>query len=241
MNYIRHLTAFFDRVALDNRLNPTHISLYIALFQFWNINRFQNPISISRGEMMKVSKICANATYHKVMKDLHNYGFIRYKPSYNPFRGSEVELLKLEAEPVQERNRYHTNGSPITEQDLNHYHNKNGTGIEPINEPYINNTNSINSKQREGTRTGSKNELIKNPSVEEVHKFFLQQKSNEVEAEKFFNHFQSNGWLVGGRSPMKDWKAAAKKWMLNNLSLTTVKSASRLQLNGHDKNYSEPL
>jgi hypothetical protein len=191
--------------------------------------------------MMKISKICANATYHKVMKDLHNYGFIRYKPSYNPFRGSEVELLKLEAEPVQEPNRHRTNGSTKTEQELNSYNSKNRTSTEPINEPYINNTNSINSKHRESTHTSSKNELIKKPSVEEVRRFFLQQKSSEVEAEKFFNHFQSNGWLVGGRAPMKDWKAAAKKWMLNNLSSTTVKSTSRLQLNGQNKNYSEPL
>lgn len=34
-----------------------------------------------------------------------------------------------------------------------------------------------------------------------------------VEAEKFFDHFQSNGWKVGGRSPMKDWKAAVRQWL----------------------------
>lgn len=34
MNYIKHLTGFYEKVALDNTLNPTHISLYIALFQF---------------------------------------------------------------------------------------------------------------------------------------------------------------------------------------------------------------
>lgn len=94
MNYVRHLTAFFDRVALDKRLHPTHISLYMALFQYWNYNRFQSPISISRSEMMAVSKIQAKATYHKVIKELHEYGLIIYRPSYNPFKGSEVELVQ---------------------------------------------------------------------------------------------------------------------------------------------------
>ena len=75
MNYIRHLAGFFDRVAADERLNPTHISMYVSLFQFWNASRFQNPISISRNELMRVSKISAKATYHKCMRELNDFGF----------------------------------------------------------------------------------------------------------------------------------------------------------------------
>jgi hypothetical protein len=55
MNYIKHLTGFFEKVAIDKTLNPTHVSLYVALFQFWNCNRFKNPISISRDEVMRIS------------------------------------------------------------------------------------------------------------------------------------------------------------------------------------------
>lgn len=33
------------------------------------------------------------------------------------------------------------------------------------------------------------------------------------EAEPFWNHFQSNGWKIGGRAPMKDWRAAVHNWM----------------------------
>lgn len=40
-------------------------------------------------------------------------------------------------------------------------------------------------------------------------------KSTLEEAQRFFNYFESNGWLVGGRTKMKDWKAAARNWMLN--------------------------
>ena len=48
MNYIAHLTAVMERIAQDDRLNPSHVSLYLALFQFWNMNRFKNTISIHR-------------------------------------------------------------------------------------------------------------------------------------------------------------------------------------------------
>lgn len=104
MNYLKHLTEFFDRVIQDHNLNPTHISLYIALFQFWNINRFQNPINITRDEVMQISKIASKATYHKCMRELNEKGFLKYEPSFNPYKGSSVHLIDFSAsEPVYKR------------------------------------------------------------------------------------------------------------------------------------------
>ena len=31
-------------------------------------------------------------------------------------------------------------------------------------------------------------------------------------AEYFFDYFSSNGWLIGNRAPMKDWRAAYRNW-----------------------------
>jgi hypothetical protein len=147
INYIKHLTGFFDRVIKDERLNPTHISLYVSLFQFWNVQRFNNPISISRNEVMQVSKICAKATYHKCMKDLHNFGYVRYEPSFNPFRGSLVHLMNFEDDlkEVQKsakssvdnpaKNRTSSEQAPYRWQ----------TRAEQAVVPSINNTNSTNS------------------------------------------------------------------------------------------------
>ena len=50
----------------------------------------------------------------------------------------------------------------------------------------------------------------------EVERFFSQNGFPVSEAADFFDHYQSNGWRVGGRSPMKDWKASARKWGRNN-------------------------
>ncbi|WP_228378825.1 hypothetical protein [Chryseobacterium hispalense] len=98
MNYIKHLTGFYEKVIQDDTLNPTHISLYLALFQFWNFNRFRNPVSISRDEVMRISKINSNATYHKCLKNLHFSGYIDYQPSYNPFKGSQIVMLDFAGE-----------------------------------------------------------------------------------------------------------------------------------------------
>lgn len=97
MNYIKHLTGFYEKVVQDNTLNPTHISLYLALFQFC-FNRFRNPVSISRDEVMRISKIHSKATYHKCLKNLHSSGYIDYQPSYNPFEGNQVFMSDFEGE-----------------------------------------------------------------------------------------------------------------------------------------------
>ena len=76
MNYIKHLTGFFNKSNQDNSISPTHISLYLALFQRWNLNRFKNPIIISREEMMATAKIKSKATYHKCMRELNEKGYI---------------------------------------------------------------------------------------------------------------------------------------------------------------------
>jgi hypothetical protein len=80
------------------------------------------------------------------------------------------------------------------------------------------------------------------PNTDEIKNYFLEKNSSELEAEKFYNYFQSNGWLVGGKSKMKDWKAAARNWMLNSekFSNKSVPQLNHLHVPNH-KNYSEPL
>jgi len=93
IGHVRHLDLFFEKAAADKAFNPTHLSLYIALFQCWNLNNFKNPVSISREELMRVSEINSKATYHKCLKTLHCGGYIKYEPSYNSFKGSHFHLL----------------------------------------------------------------------------------------------------------------------------------------------------
>jgi len=39
-----------------------------------------------------------------------------------------------------------------------------------------------------------------------------------IKAEQFYDHFESNGWLVGGKAKMKDWKAAVRNWARNPIN-----------------------
>ena len=96
VNYIHHMNNWFAKVQADQRLNPSHISLYLALFQKWNTIRFENPLSVNREEMMKLSKIGSANTYTKCIKELDRWGYIQYTPSFNPFRGSLVNLYSFD-------------------------------------------------------------------------------------------------------------------------------------------------
>ncbi|MBP2284803.1 hypothetical protein H4V97_003121 [Flavobacterium sp. CG_23.5] len=276
MNYIKHLTGFFDKVSKDKILNPTHVSLYIALFQFWNCNRFKNPISISRDEVMRISKISSKATYHKCLKNLHALGYINYEPSYNPFKGSQVYLFNLSDElkpmPKSEKNTSSNTEpvfKPVDEQVVNKSCTSSGTGTEQAMVPYINNTNITNKpnilnivnldeqaqnfendnlftkeKIEEEKKLREKKKNISTPTNDEVKAHFLEQSFPELEAQKFFNYFSSNGWLVGGKSPMVDWKAATQNWMLNApkfIPNVELPHKAKQLTTSTDKDYGEPL
>jgi len=49
---------------------------------------------------MNLAKIKSFATYHKCIKELHNAGFIIYSPSYNPYKGSLIEIIDFESEEI---------------------------------------------------------------------------------------------------------------------------------------------
>ncbi|WP_339887145.1 transcriptional regulator [uncultured Flavobacterium sp.] len=84
------------------------------------------------------------------------------------------------------------------------------------------------------------------PNLQEVKSYFQENNFPELEAQKFFNYFSSNGWLVGGKTPMVDWQAAAQNWILNSINFnhnTVTNPTNRPKhLNTTtDKDYSEPL
>jgi len=360
MNYIKHLTGFFEKVTNDRWLNPTHISLYMSLFQFWNFNRFKNPISISRDEVMRISKISSKATYHKCLKALHDQGYIKYEPSYNPFKGSQVFLFNFseDLKPVPKTDKSASSKfEPSGEQVLNKSQPGTETSSELVDEqalvPSINNSNITNitniekglngqapkrkledeisdlknadnqeeekssakkeekemperllhkksdasspafadhtaeqtesgqqkssakkekerssntfaegsPKQSETTRQHEAVEDIRKifsradeksedyrkasavPTLQEVLAHFREHDFPEIEANKFFNYFQSIGWLVGGKTPMADWPAAARNWMLNAPKYASNERTDRTKHldTSAGKDYSEPL
>jgi len=52
------------------------------------------------------------------------------------------------------------------------------------------------------------------PSLADVQAYCAE-RGNTVDAQKFVDYYESNGWRVG-KNPMKDWRAAVRTWERNN-------------------------
>ena len=328
MNYIRHLNAFFSYVKSDTRLTSSHVSLYMALFQNWNVNRFKNPFPITREDVMSLSALGSKNTYHKCLKDLHHFGYIFYRASINKFHKSTVHMVKLSngddsgaqqqldlfspkigpqnvvqklnasiPNPVQVKNVGAVNFDTGAVSNLTFASPK----FDTLPVPYLGlliKHKQINGKQERRKNSLSQKILSKNeklnqeinklalvsnsvhdsqlacpakceainevskqqppltrpvicsslPSLLQVQEFFTQNNYPSTEASKFYNHYQSNGWLVGGKTPMKDWQSSAHKWMINYQNFQPVKKSVTGPIQKQpnrdvrtDKDYSEPL
>jgi hypothetical protein len=53
------------------------------------------------------------------------------------------------------------------------------------------------------------------PTLEDV-KAYCQERNNGVDPNKWYDHYLAVGWKVG-KNPMKDWKAAVRKWEENKV------------------------
>ena len=222
VNYIKHLKGVFLQFSKDNRLNPTHISLYIALFQIWNINRFAEVFYVNREEVMKFSKIGSKSTYHRCIKELSHWKYLIYYPSHNPYKGSKIKMLKFETS---------------TGQALVHNRPKNDTSN---GQALVSINKHIQTKENIVKLDQPKNE-------KEVIDFFKKEKWPIIEAQKFYNHYQGIGWKVGGKTKIVNWQATAKNWMIKAEEIKENKTQKSVNQNrdnlktSKNKNYNEPL
>jgi hypothetical protein len=68
------------------------------------------------------------------------------------------------------------------------------------------------------------------PSLEQV-KEYCKERKNEVDAQQFLNHYESNGWKIG-KVTMVDWKAAVRTWEKNDQK---NKPNSRVYIDPHSE------
>lgn len=69
-------------------------------------------------------------------------------------------------------------------------------------------------KDNDGKPSTTKSNKFIKPTLQEIKDYCLERKNN-VNAEKFINYYESNGWKVGKNS-MKSWKACIRTWEINN-------------------------
>lgn len=176
---------------------------------------------------MKLAKIGSKSTYHRCVKELNHYNYLVYVPSHNPFKGSKIKMLKFETTSGQVVGQAVYQGVPNQRQ-------------------------AVGRSNKHIQTLQNSNKLPQPKNEDEVLDFFKKEKWPEVEAKKFFNHYQSIGWKIGGKIKIEDWHASAKNWMLKSEELQNEKRVSQNEdkFTSHEsgnlytvrnKNYNQPL
>ena len=60
------------------------------------------------------------------------------------------------------------------------------------------------------------------PTVADVQAYCDERKNN-ISAQHFWDYYEVRGWKVGGKTPMKDWRAAVRTWENNNFQTSPPK------------------
>lgn len=73
--------------------------------------------------------------------------------------------------------------------------------------------------------TTTKRKRFEKPTLSQITQYCLE-RNNNVNAEQFYDYYESNGWKVGKNS-MKDWEAAVRTWEKNNYNRKPVNKNSK--------------
>lgn len=75
--------------------------------------------------------------------------------------------------------------------------------------------------------TTTKRKRFEKPTISDIEQYCIE-RNNNVNAEHFFDYYESNGWKVGKNS-MKDWKAAVRTWERSEYRKPTTKKTNTEQ------------
>ncbi len=239
MNYIKLLNAAFEKFFFDDRLNPTHISLYMALFQEWNSSRFAPDFFVNRRDLMNASKIGSKSTYHRCITDLNAWSYLEYFPSNNPYKGSKIKMSIMGTSDEPEEDHY----DPKLEQLAECYH--------PTGKQVADQKRPVNGQALVSTTNNNKPmKRTKQPnSLKMVLDFFNHKNFNPEYGKEFFEYYEERQWKTSDGSDVRDWRALAKywveqKWLIKQKRKLNKKQVSHFRDNlrtTKNKDYGQPL
>lgn len=169
---------------------------------------------------------------------------------------SAYPTINTEVEPGQFSSKLPSSSKNAQVDDQAYIYNTNSLKtIKTKGDKYISHPENFNSKKpdqqvEDKKQKGLEKKATQIPEISLIREYFLEQKSTLLEAERFFNYYESNGWLIGGKAKMHSWTAAVRNWILTTKKFTTHTPQNQFQQSTDraqnlrvtvDKDYSEPL
>ena len=181
-----------------------------------------------------LSSLCEKNLIIKNIEELKGMEWTSYTTNIDKIvemRSKSINTAKMSVPlPNETKNRENTsqsncqNGSSPTVKMADNNHSNNNQNI--LNsEINLNSNNSKISDNKEKENIyetivspifskDSKKKRFEKPTFEEVEAY-IREKNYDIDANTFFDYYDSCGWTVGKNKPMVDWKASVRFWNSN--------------------------
>jgi len=142
----------------------------------------------------------------RVIENLKMKGWVDVEYIYN---GKEIDkrVIRIKRPPYPER--YAKNEYTYTKNDNGVYSKLVGGYTKNDKDRYTYIDKHIDNKEN-SIINNTKRNIFKKPTIEEI-KEYCSSRNNNVDAEMFYDFYESKGWMIG-KNKMKDWKSAVRTW-----------------------------
>jgi hypothetical protein len=202
---------WFDFAFEHSEVKCQHTALFMWIIELNNRLGWKEQFGIPTNATMEGLHIGNKRTYLDALSDLAKWNFIQIiSESKNQYSSTIISICRS-----KKATALHT----ALDTALIQHSNGIDHSIEHSSAP-------IDKQRNQETKKPRNNSLVFTPPNEndvynfmgeysvQKHMQWTDEKIN-TEAAKFFNYYEANGWKQG-RNPMKDWKASARNWMVNN-------------------------
>lgn len=179
------LSRNFCDWAFENpdKIKPIHYAIYYFSIEHCNRLGWKERFGLPSQMVMEAIGVKNWRTYSAGLNELVEFGFIEMiETSKNQYSSNIVAIVKNTKAPTKALDK----------------------ALQKHSTKHSQSTVSIDKQE-----TNNKKQFV-TPSIEEI-KEYCGERKNDVDANRFFNFYESKGWMVG-KSKMKDWKAAVRTW-----------------------------
>ncbi len=187
--------SFYEAISVLPLENQARIYDAIFKFAFENIETELDGIELAVFLLIKPQLLANRAKYENGCK------------GGRPRKQDETESQANDNQNISEAE---SNGKR-NKTEIKPKHNLTETKAKPNENDNVNVNENVDIKEKDyGVVPKEKAMRFLPPTLEDVQNY-CQERGNSVDAEKFYDFYQSKGWYVG-KNKMKDWNAAVRTW-----------------------------
>lgn len=212
MSYIKLMRSVKDKAFYSKDSEKVHLWIHLLLSANWSDNEEMlggKPIICKAGQFTTGRKQLSIATGINESK-------IERLLTYFEKTEQQIEQRKTSVNrliSILNWDKYQCSEQRI-EQQVNNDRTTSEQRVNTLEEnKEHNNLNNIdNIVDKPQTHPKPKSFII--PNIQDIIDYCLE-RNNKVDAKRFFNFYESKGWMVG-KNKMKDWKACVRTWEQEN-------------------------